>query len=311
MRVRAPRVVSLIPSGTEIVAALGMADTLVGRSHCCDYPPEVLELPVLSRPRVDPAASGTDIDRDVRLLLGAGESVYEILQEPLLSISPDLIVTQDHCEACAVSLRDVLAATRCAELAGARVCALHPHDLAAVRDDMRRVGDALGVPDWGERLAGRFQARLDRLRCRTGGVAARARVLLLEWLDPPMVAGGWIPELARIAGLDPLIVEDASTFRQVGWDDLDAAQADAVVVLPCGFTVERSMGELAAGPARERLRRLAEGLPRGCWIADGDAYFNRPGPRLADSAELLAEIFHGACRSGAAAELRGAFTRFP
>jgi len=309
MSVTAPRVASLIPCGTEIVAALGMADTLVGRSHCCDYPAEVLELPVLSRPRVDPAAPGADIDREVRRLLREGESVYEILMEPLLAAAPDVVVTQDHCDACAVSLRDVRAAMRCAELAGARVCALHPHDLDAVRDDLGRVAGALGVPERGARLSGRFQERLERLRGRTERLD-RPRVLLLEWLDPPMVAGGWIPELARIAGLEPLIVEDASSFVQVGWDDLERAGADAAVVLPCGFTVERSLRELASGAARDGLDRLAEGLPRGCWIVDGDAYLNRPGPRLADSAELLARIFHETACCEAGAGHAGAFCRF-
>jgi len=288
----APRVVSLIPSGTEIVAALGMLDTLVGRSHCCDYPPSVSALPVLSRPKVDPSAPGAEVDRVVRDLMASGESVYDILMGALLAVKPDVVITQDHCDACAVSLRDVEAAVACAELAGARVCALHPHDLAAVREDFVRVATALDAPQRGALLARRFDERLERLRERTADVSHRPRVVLVEWLEPPMVAGGWIPELARIAGLEPAIVTDADHFLQVGWGDLRDAEPDAIVVLPCGYTVDRTLAELRGTEAGPRLETLAEALPLGCWVVDGDALFNRPGPRLADSAELLASLFH-------------------
>lgn len=285
----APRVASLVPSGTEIVCALGMADTLVGRSHCCDYPPEVKRLPELSRPRVDPCASGGEVDRAVREIMGSGDSVYDVLLDALLAAAPTVVVTQDHCEACAVSLRDVEAAVACAELAGATVCALHPHDLAAVADDFIRVGSALGVPERGRRLAAAFRVRLESLRRRTDGLA-RPRVVLLEWLDPPMIAGGWIPELAWIAGLEPLIVQDASSFVQVAWREVAAARADALVLMPCGFSVERTVAELVGSPGAGLMQ--APGVIHGVWVVDGDAYFNRPGPRLADSAELLAAIFH-------------------
>lgn len=288
----APRVVSLIPSGTEIVAALGMLDTLVGRSHCCDHPPTVRALPVLSRPKVDPGAPGDEIDRVVRALMADGESVYDILMEPLLAARPDVVITQDHCDACAVSLRDVEAAVSCAELAGARVCALHPHDLAAVRGDFARVAAALEVPRRGEVLVERFDRRLEEVRRRTANVERRPRVVLVEWLEPPMVAGGWIPELARIAGLEPAIVTDARQFAQVEWRDIDAAEPDAIVVLPCGYSVDRTLDELRGTAPGARLEALGRTLPLGCWVVDGDALFNRPGPRLADSAELLAAIFH-------------------
>lgn len=312
----ASRVASLIPSGTEIVSALGMADTLVGRSHCCDWPPEVLDLPELSRPKVDPRSSGAEIDRVVREIMASGASVYDILMEPLLAAAPDVVITQDHCDACAVSLAEVREAVACAELAGASVCALHPHDLGAVCLDFLRVADALGVPDRGRRLADRFEERLRALRDR---LAQRrpVRVVLVEWLEPPMIAGGWIPELARAAGLDPLIVRDSSGFVEVGWPDIEAEAPDAVVLLPCGFTVERTVAELgcgvleegapvSSGPLAIPLRRRP---PQGVWVVDGDALFNRPGPRLADSAELLAWIFHAEASGVDAAPLAGAFAR--
>lgn len=300
------RVASLIPSGTEIVSALGMADTLVGRSHCCDYPPEVTELPALSRPRMDPTASGAEIDRAVRGIMDAGESVYDILLDLLLVAAPDVVITQDHCDACAVSLSDVQAAVACADLAGASVCALHPHDLSAVADDFVRVGDALGVPERGRALAAAFRTRLDDLRRRLECLQ-RPRVALVEWLDPPMIAGGWIPELATIAGLDPLIVRDASSFVQVGWHDVVGSRPDAVALMPCGFTVGRTLDELSRSEGRALLEDAAP--KEGVWVVDGDAYFNRPGPRLADSAELLAALFHPGTCGRSVEEFEGAFQR--
>lgn len=286
------RVASLIPSGTEIVCALGMADTLVGRSHCCDYPAEVADLPVLSEPKVDPTRSGGVIDREVRTLLAGGESVYRIRVDALVELRPDVVVTQDHCEACAVSLRDVRAAVSCADLAGARVCTLHPHDLAHVCEDFVSVAGALGVVDRGRRLAAELRGRVEAVRRAVHG-HPRPRVVLLEWLDPPMVAGGWMPELARAAGATPLIVEDAVGFAQVGWADILEAGADVVVALPCGYGVERTVAELDE-VAHDPVAAAALSPISGCLVVDGDAYFNRPGPRLADSAELLAALLHPA-----------------
>lgn len=288
------RVASLIPSGTEIVSALGLADTLVGRSHCCDYPPEVVALPVLSRPKVDPSKPGAEIDRDVREIMASDESVYEILMEPLLAVAPDLVITQDHCDACAVSLSDVKAAVACEGLAGAEVCSLHPHDLDAVLEDVRRVARALGVPGRGDVVAARVRTRLDALEEATRN-AEVVRVALVEWLDPPMIAGGWIPELARMAGLDPVIVQDASHFVETDWEGILAAEPEAIVLLPCGFDVPRTLQELGGMAPAACLERMP---PRGIWVVDGDALFNRPGPRLVDSAELLGALFHPALVPG-------------
>lgn len=310
------RVASLIPSGTEIVSALGMADTLVGRSHCCDWPPEVIDLPVLSRPKVDPRWSGAEIDRVVREIMSSGASVYDILMDPLLAAAPDVVITQDHCDACAVSLAEVQQAVACADLAGATICALHPHDLAAVCRDFLRVADALGVPERGHDLADRFMGRISALRDRFAG-REKPRVVLVEWLEPPMIAGGWIPELARAAGLEPLIVRDSSGFVEVGWGDIEAEAPDAVVILPCGFTVERTLSELGCAPIPAGALPEDDALPvplrrrppAGVWVVDGDALFNRPGPRLADSAELLATILHADSMGGDAERFSGTFAR--
>lgn len=265
-----------------------MADTLVGRSHCCDYPPDVEDVPVLSRPRVDPSLSGAEIDREVREVMASGESLYEILMERFAEVAPNVVITQDHCEVCAVSLSDVEAAVACGGLTGATVCTLDPHDLDAVMADVHRVAGALGVPDRGAAVVERMTSRLSALREATSS-ADPVRVALIEWLDPPMVAGGWIPELARMAGLDPVIVRDASHFVETDWDGILDEEPDAIVLLPCGFDVPRTLQELGGSvpaPCAERMP------PRGIWVVDGDALFNRPGPRLVDSAELLGALFH-------------------
>jgi iron complex transport system substrate-binding protein len=287
----AERIVSLIASATEILCALGLRDRLVGVSHECDYPADVRGLPVLSEPKIDPGRPGGEIDGSVRALVREGLSVYRVKTDLLEQLRPDLVVTQDQCEVCAVSLRDVEAA--CAALArtDVRVCSLRPNVLDDVRADFRRVGEAAGVPERAADLVASFDARLAALAARTRGLA-RPRVALVEWLDPPMVAGGWMPELARLAGAEPVIVTAAERFRTVTWDEIGAADPDAVVLLPCGWAPDRTRAELADPSTAAAVRALRATRAGRTWVADGNAFFNRPGPRLADSAAILAAILH-------------------
>jgi len=287
------RVVTLIASATEIVAALGLADRLVGISHECDHPPEVLGLPRLSAPKVDPTMSSAAIDRGVREIVRDGLSVYSVNVEELQRLRPDVIVTQDHCEVCAVSLADVEASLCALDLPHTRVCTLHPSVLADVRRDFREVARALGVPERGNTLVADFDGRLEAVRERVSRSGVEpVRVVLLEWLAPPMVAGGWMPELAPIAGARPLIVDKPGRFSQVGWADVATADPDVVLVLPCGFDVARSLAELEDLDVARGMRSLRAVREERCHVLDGNAYFNRPGPRLADSAELLAGVLH-------------------
>jgi iron complex transport system substrate-binding protein len=306
-----PRVVSLIPSGTEIVAALGFADHLVGVSHCCDHPPSVRGLPVLSESKVDPAGPGQDIDRGVRELIRDGLSVYRVREDAFQAARPDVVVTQDHCEACAVSLSDVEEAVRGFGLPGTRVCSLNPHDLGAVEDDFRAVAAALRVPERGGALVRDFRRRIERVRALAEGVP-RVRVALVEWLHPPMVAGGWMPELAWAAGAEPLLVQEPGAFLEIGWQTLADADPDVVILLPCGFDVGRTLDEIDRDPGLRRAFATVPALCRGdAWVVDGDAYFNRPGPRLADSAELLLAILHPERAERTLAEFGGAALRLP
>lgn len=292
------RIVSLIPSGTEIVWALGMGHALVARSHGCDHPSEVHGLPVVTRPRLDPGLSGGEIDAALRGILAAGEGVYEVDLERLASLRPDVILTQDCCDVCAVSLREVERAVRAvAALSGTRVCALHAHDLETLRADFRAVAEALDVREVGLRLCERFDERLERVS-EAVSAAEPKRVALVEWLEPPMVAGGWIPELARIAGARPLIVDEPQRFETVSWDRVRAAEPEVIVLLPCGWGVERTRAELDRRELADVVARAVE-APTQVWIVDGDAYFNRPGPRLSDSADILARVLHPECFAGA------------
>jgi len=286
-----PTIVSLIASATEIVHGLGYFDQLVGVSHECDYPDGVEDLPRLSEPKMDPGKSSAEIDVDVRALVADGLSVYRVDVDRLKELSPQVIVTQDHCEVCAVSLSDVEDALCAIDLPDTTVCSLHPRDLDDVRADFRKVAAAVKDEAAGEALVARFDGALDDIRARTANLE-HPRVALIEWLAPPMVAGGWMPELARVAGGDPIIVQDSRHFETVDWSRIAAEDPDVVIVLPCGFDVPRSLSEIEDPEIRaglDSIRAVQEG--RG-WVLDGNAYFNRPGPRLVESTELLAGVLH-------------------
>ncbi|MCB9898859.1 MAG: ABC transporter substrate-binding protein [Planctomycetes bacterium] len=312
MSERTPRVASLLPSATEIVCALGLGDALVGVSHECDFPPQVVGRPVLTSTTMSPGRCSVDIDRDVRRLLRDALAVYEIDVDALERASPDVIVTQDLCDVCAVSRGDVLAALAQIARPDVRVVNLHPLTLDDVRADVLRVGAALDRRDEAARVVAAMDARLDALRARTSGNAHRPNVLTLEWLVPPMVGGTWMPELVAIAGGTALVTkvgERAPTLDAEALAALDPAP-DVVLVKPCGFPLERTLAE------RDVLDALLAPLPwpalrdGAVWLADGNAFFNRPGPRLVDSAEILAACIHPGPCADLAERHAGSFVRF-
>lgn len=285
------RIVSLLSSATETACALGLADQIVGISHECDAPAEILDRPRLSSTKVDPSASSASIDAHVRTLVRSALSIYEVDEARLADLAPDLILTQDHCAVCAVTLDDVEAA--CRSLAGhdARVVSTRPENLDGIRADFRRIAEAAGVRERGEALVARFDARLEEVRRRVAG-GAPVRVALIEWIDPPMVAGGWMPEIAKIAGARPILLEEPGHFLTVDWDRIAAEDPDVVMVLPCGFGVERTLEELDGSRGAATLRRLRATVEGRTFAVDGNAFFNRPGPRIAESAEILAAACH-------------------
>lgn len=286
------RIVSLIASATEIVCALGFESQLVGRSHECDYPPSVSRLPTCSMSKVSVEASSAAIDGQVRTIVGEGLSVYQVNSEVLDRLAPSVILTQTQCEACAVSLKDVEAAVCELVKSQPAIVSLEPLSLGDVWADIRKVASALGDPAGGDVLVSHLKLRLELLHARSKALAPRPSIACIEWIDPLMVAGNWLPELVdRAGGLD-LLGEAGrhSGYRSI--DQLAAADPDVIVVMPCGFGIERArleMTPLATHPSWTRLSAVRKGR---VFIADGNQYFNRPGPRLVESAEILAECLH-------------------
>jgi iron complex transport system substrate-binding protein len=286
-----PRIVSLISSATEIVAALGFEADLVGRSHECDFPPSVLRLPVCTAPKFDIHGSSAEIDRDVKRLLQDATSVYRVDAELLRELRPDVIVTQSQCEVCAVSLKDVEQAV-CDWTGGrARVVSLQPNALADVWADIRRVADALDASDRGVSLIAELQARMDAVARRVADLP-RPTVACLEWIDPLMAAGNWVPELVERAGGVNLFGTAGKHSPWMTWEQLCERDPEVIVALPCGFDLARTRQEmrtLAAKPEWPRLQAVRTGRVA---VTDGNQFFNRPGPRLVESLEILAEVLH-------------------
>jgi iron complex transport system substrate-binding protein len=284
------RVVSLLPSATEIVCALGAGDALVGISHECDFPAEIRGRAVLTRARLDPGGSSAAIDRAVRAVLRDALSIYAVDEAALAALRPDVIVTQDLCEVCAVSLDDVRAAVaRLAHAEQVAIVSLRPVRLGDILDDVVRVGAALG-PDYAGRAAelrAALAGRIARVAATARRAPRRVRVATVEWLEPIMLGGTWMPELVELAGGVAVGVTAGAPAPTVTLDDLAAMKPDVVLIKPCGFSIERAMQEPAL------LARLARALPGArALVTDGNAYFNRPGPRIADSLEILAAAVH-------------------
>ncbi len=286
-----PRVVSLIASATEIVCALGRRDWLVGRSHECDFPADVATLPQLTAPKFKVEGSSADIDRRVQEIVRDGLSVYRVDDDALRALAPDVIVTQDHCEVCAVSLSDVEAATCTWTGHAVDIVSLRPDSMADAYADIRRVARALDAASAGETLVTHMQTRIASVTRRVAH-RPRPRVAFIEWVEPLMAGGNWMPELIEAAGGDNLFGEAGKHSGWMQWDDLAAADPDVILVAPCGYDLARCLEELPllqAKPGWTDLKAVRDG--RVCF-ADGNAYLNRPGPRLANSAEMLAEMLH-------------------
>ena len=291
------RIVSLLPSATEIVCALGLRDALVARSHECDFPAGVADLPFCTRPRFEIGdGSSRGIDAAVRSLAAEARAadalgVYEIDLDQLRGLEPTHIITQTQCEVCAVSLREVEAAVAALVGFDAEVVPLAPNALADIWDDIRRTGAALGVAGAADDLSALLRERIDAIAERAASLPAPS-VAVIEWADPFMTAGHWTMEQVVLAGGRPVIGEPEGPSLRFEWDDLVAADPDAIIVSPCGFDLERAWRDaelLAADPRWTALRAVQNGRVA---VIDGNQFINRPGPRVAESQEIIAEILH-------------------
>jgi iron complex transport system substrate-binding protein len=305
------RIASLLASGTEIVAALGLQELLVGISHECDYPAQVLDRPRLSRPRFDPSGLDSgEIDLAVRRAMTEHGSVYEVDGDALERLSPDLVLTQAVCEVCAVptpGVRDVVSARGLPT----EVLSLDAHTVEEIFATITDVGRAAGAEGRADALVNELRARLGRVAAAVAG-APHPKVLAIEWLDPPFAPGHWVPEMIALAGGENLLGEAGGHSRQVSWEALEDLDPDVLVVMPCGYGIEASRAD--ADRHAERLARVApRAIHEGrAHVVDGSSYFNRSGPRVVDGVEILAELLHPERvrgRTGSASRTHAAGTR--
>ena len=289
------RIVSLLASGTELCCALGAGDRLVGRSHECDYPAWVKALPAVSEPTFDVSGSSAEIDRHVRERLRAGEPLYRVDEEALARLAPDVLITQTHCEVCAVTPGDLAhaagAPAGAPRLERRQVVALSAGTLDGILDGFRGVARVLDLAPAGERLIDELQGRV---RAVERAVADRPRpsVVCLEWIDPIFCMGNWGPELVARAGGDNRLGVSGAHSTTGTWDEVRRADPEVLVIAPCGFDLERTAREmpaLTAQPGWSDLRAVRAGR---VYLADGNLYFNRSGPSVFDSVRILAEILH-------------------
>ena len=285
------KIVSLLPSATEMVCELGLGDQLIGVTHECDYPVWVRSLPKVTQTLIPVDASSRDIDELVRERLKTERALYT-LDLPLLSkLQPDLIVTQTLCDVCAVAESEVNAAV-CMLPGRPTVINLEPTRLADIFDCLTQVGHAAGVESQAKVAIDRLQARVAAVANRTEQITNPTRVLLLEWIDPPFSSGHWSPELVRLAGGTEVIGREGQRSRTVHWDEIIAADPEVIVIACCGFDIERTRKDipiLSAYPGVQDLSCVRSGR---VYLMDGNAYFSRPGPRLVDSLEILAHALH-------------------
>lgn len=287
------RIISLLPSATEIVCALGLGDQLVGVTHECDWPPFVRALPKVTHTLIPHDAPSATIDALVRERLKTQRALYTLDLPTLERLRPDLIVTQALCDVCAVAEAEVQTAA-CSLPGRPRVVNLEPTTLAEVLASHRTVAVAAGLPDHGAAVVAALAARIQAVAARSATLASRPRVVLLEWIDPPFSCGHWSPELVALAGGDEVLSQPGQRSRTLTWDEVVAAQPEVIVIACCGFSVERTLEDV---PILQRQPGWAD-LPAvradRVYVVDGSAYFSRPGPRLVDSLEILAHALHPA-----------------
>jgi len=284
------RICSLVPGATEVVAALDLTDQLVAVSHECDYPESVRHVPSVVESVIDQHTLSSDaIDRAVKQLVSAGQRLYRLNEQRLIAARPDVILTQDLCHVCAVT-PDQLTQAMTALPSAPRLVTLNPTSLEDMLRDIERIAQAVGAADRGQRLLRSLRGRLDRVSAATH--PTRPRVVCLEWLAPLYIAGHWVPEMVALAGGEDALGRNDQPSRETTWEEVADANPDILLIMPCGYSVQRTLDELSrlqhtSPPWSAQLARWPE-----TYVLDANAYFSRPGPRLVDGVELLATILH-------------------
>jgi iron complex transport system substrate-binding protein len=286
------KIISLLPAATEIVCALGLEHNLVGRSHECDFPESVKSLPVCSEANFADDLSSLEIDIKVKEILAEALSIYTVKREVIKELAPDVVITQAQCEVCAVSLKNVEEALDNYLDKESRIISLQPNKLDDIFADIKTVATALDVIKAGNVLIEDLQERVDIIRHKLKYVESRPTVACIEWLEPLMVSGNWIPEVVSSAGGSSILAEAGKHSPFVKWEDIQQANPDVIVVMPCGFSIERTMKEMNILLDLPGFTDLSAVKNNRLYIADGNQYFNRPGPRIVDSIEIIAEIIH-------------------
>ncbi len=264
----------------------------MGRSHECDYPPFVHQLPVCTSAFVDASRSSLEIDRSVKEHLSSGLPIYKVDKERLEALRPEVIITQSHCEVCAVSRKDVEASLGADLLRTADIVSLRPNRLEDIWNDVAMVASAMKIPDRGQKLIDACKARMSAVAQKTASLTPKPRVACIEWIDPLMAAGNWMPELVEMAGGINLFGQAGTHSPWMEWNDLLEKDPDVLVILPCGFDLPRVQKEMSALTTRKEWPSLRAVKEKKVFLTDGNQYFNRPGPRMVESLEILAEILH-------------------
>lgn len=286
------RIVSLLPSSTEIVCALGFEKYLVGRSHECDYPESVKSLPICSEPKIQLDGRSYDIDQRITAVLEDSLSVYHIHADVLKELKPDVIITQSQCEVCAVSEKELVQIVQNELDSRPEVVSLNPISLESIWKDIIKVGEAISSKENGEELVERLKFRMLSIKEQRNRSNGNPRVASVEWLDPVMAGGNWMPELIEMAGGKNLFGEAGIHSPRIQWNDIIDVNPDVILVLPCGYGISKTMSEIPRfkdNPGWDSLKAVRDDQ---VFILDGNQYFNRPGPRVVESLEILAEILN-------------------
>ncbi|MDB5144176.1 MAG: cobalamin-binding protein [Mucilaginibacter sp.] len=286
------KIISLLPAATEIVCALGLEESLAGRSHECDFPLSVKQLPICSEANFPDNLSSAAIDTKVKELLSDALSVYTVKRDVIKQLNPDVVITQAQCEVCAVSLQEVEEALENYLDKQAHIVSLQPNSLNDIFNNILEVAATLNVTPKGDQLVEDLQQRVNIVRHKLKFIENKPMVACIEWLEPMMVSGNWVPELVSIAGGVSVLAEAGKHSPFIKWNDIQLQDPEVIIVMPCGFSIARTLNEIDLLLQLPGFAELKAVKSDRLYIADGNQYFNRPGPRIVDSIEILAEIIH-------------------